>query len=506
MQAFAQIPLGTPIPNRPHAVACSLPTMAAVRGYEERDPAVTGKLMTGYPRFLVHPFSRRLAATLVEKHRLKGRTLWLASSRRMARDLLEELHASGPAGSDAALLGDGGVHGVSHPESPELFLRAKHYLQHVGGFISSREAEDRLAAMGIGGAPGAEESFGGDAGAEVRRILKPRFAGTTDADLLLANCGMNAIHAAFSAVNEVQGERGRTAWVQLGWLYLDTIAILKTFTASKSDYLHLREVLDLGPLERLLAERGPGIAGLIAEVPSNPLIQTPDVGRLSSLCRRHGVALLLDPSLSSAFSVDCLRHCDLVVNSLTKYTGNEGDVIAGLVAVNPGAPDAAALRRAVAAEIEAPYARDLARLAAQIGKTEAVLARIEENAPKVAAFLASHPAVRSTFWALQPACRDHYLQVARSPGATGGMISFSLRGPLDRFYDRLRLPKGPSFGMRTTLICPVLYLAHYDLVSSPAGRAELEANGLDPELLRLSVGAEPADEIVGALAEALDGC
>jgi cystathionine gamma-synthase len=241
-------------------------------------------------------------------------------------------------------------------------------------------------------------------------------------------------------------------------------------------------------------------------VPSNPLIQTPDVGRLSSLCRRHGVALLLDPSLSSAFSVDCLRHCDLVVNSLTKYTGNEGDVIAGLVAVNPGAPDAAALRRAVAAEIEAPYARDLARLAAQIGKTEAVLARIEENAPKVAAFLASHPAVRSTFWALQPACRDHYLQVARSPGATGGMISFSLRGPLDRFYDRLRLPKGPSFGMRTTLICPVLYLAHYDLVSSPAGRAELEANGLDPELLRLSVGAEPADEIVGALAEALDGC
>jgi cystathionine gamma-synthase len=505
MQPFAHIPLGTPIPDSPHAVSCSLPTMAAVRGYEERDPAVVEKLMTGYPRFVVHPFSRRLAATLAAKHRLQGRTLWLASSRRMARDLLGELHASGPAGGEAALFGDGGVHGVSHPESPELFQRAKNYLQHVGGFISSREAEDRLAALGIGAAPGAEETFAGDAGAEVRRILGPKFGGAADEDLLLANCGMNAVHAAFRAVNEVQAGRGRSAWVQLGWLYLDTIAILRKFTRSQSDYLHVRDVLDMDALERLLAERGPSIAGLIAEVPSNPLIQTPDIARLASLCRKHSIALVLDPSLSSAFSVDCLPHCDLVVNSLTKYTGSEGDVIAGLVAINPASPDAGPLRRSVAATIEAPYPRDLARLAAQIGQTAAVIARIEENAPKVASFLASHPAVRSTYWALKPDSRDHYLQVARSPGATGGMISFSLRGPLERFYDRLRLPKGPSFGMRTTLICPVLYLAHYDMVSSPEGRAELKANGLDPELLRLSVGTEPADEIIAALAEALDG-
>ena len=78
-----------------------------------------------------------------------------------------------------------------------------------------------------------------------------------------------------------------------------------------------------------------------------------------------------------------------------------------------------------------------------------------------------------------------------------------MRGPLESFYDRLRLPKGPSFGMRTTLICPFMYLAHYDLVKTPEGRAELAANGLDPDMLRLCVGTEPADEIIGALAEAL---
>jgi cystathionine gamma-synthase len=75
--------------------------------------------------------------------------------------------------------------------------------------------------------------------------------------------------------------------------------------------------------------------------------------------------------------------------------------------------------------------------------------------------------------------------------------------PLARFYDRLRLAKGPSFGLATSLICPFMYLAHYDLVTTPEGRATLEAQGLDPELLRLSIGAEPADDLIAALAEAL---
>jgi cystathionine gamma-synthase len=241
----------------------------------------------------------------------------------------------------------------------------------------------------------------------------------------------------------------------------------------------------------------------MAEVPTNPLVQTPDVEALAALCRRHSVKLVLDPSLASSFSVDCLPHADVVVTSLTKYTGNEGDIIAGLVAVNPATPGAGVLRRAAAAAIEPPYARDQARLAAQIRNTGAVLGRIEETAPKVAAFLASHPAVRTTHWALEPVSRGNYLRIARSAGSTGGIISFTLRGRLEPFYDRLRLPKGPSFGMRTTLICPFLYLAHYDLVSTPEGRAELLANGLDPDMLRLCVGTEPADEIIGALAEAL---
>ena len=62
--AFPPLPLGQPIPASPHAVSCSLPTMRSVRGYEEKDPEIVRQLTNGYPRFVVHPFTKRLVAHL----------------------------------------------------------------------------------------------------------------------------------------------------------------------------------------------------------------------------------------------------------------------------------------------------------------------------------------------------------------------------------------------------------------------------------------------------------
>ena len=146
---------------------------------------------------------------------------------------------------------------------------------------------------------------------------------------------MNALYAAFRAISTLQAPRGRTAWVQLGWLYLDSIALLKKFTPEPArDYLRHGDVTDLAGLERLLTAHGPRIAGMIIEAPTNPLIQTPDVAAVALLARRHGIRLILDPAISSPFNVDLLPHADLVAQSLTKYTAHEGDVIAGTVVVN----------------------------------------------------------------------------------------------------------------------------------------------------------------------------
>lgn len=501
MSAFPPLPLGQRIPASPHAVSCSLPTMRAVRGYEEKDPAILRELTSGYPRFVVHFFTRQLLGHFARTiPALAGRVLWLTSSRRMAHTLAAHL---GPE-AKPEFFSHEDLHGVSHRASPEISAQAKTFLQNIGGFVSSREAEDHLVRLGLTSARFVEEEFQGDAAAEVRRVLRRALPGAADADLFLAPSGMNAIYATFQTSAALQAKRGRTVWLQLGWLYLDTIAILKKFTAGPADYVYVRDPLDMAGIERIFTLHGAKIAGIVAELPTNPLIQTPDVPRLAALCRQHGAHLLLDPSVSCIFNLDVLVHADVVVSSLTKYTASAGDLTAGLAAINPAAPDAAGLRAGIGPALEPVYGRDLARLALEIGETERVLAQINANTARVAGFLGAHPKIRDVFWALHPASRENYQRIARHPGATGGMITFTLRGPLQPFYDRLRLPKGPSFGMTTTLICPFMYLAHYDLVTTPAGVAELAASKIDPDLLRLCCGTEPVDEIIGAIAEALE--
>jgi len=495
---FTPIPLGQPIPPGVHSVSCSLPTMRDVIGYEEKDPAITQHLTSGYPRFVQHPFLRDAGRLMLEGAGLPGHQFWPTASARAAAALRDAL-----APARAQVLVHDGLHGVAFPADADTHGRAKLWLQHCGRLASGRDAEDFLVRQGKLPAAAPEALFVGDAEEEVRRYLRRAFAPATDQNLFIANCGMNAVWAAFRAASDLQARRGRRVWIQLGWLYLDTIALLQKFHPGTAP-VFLGDVFNLDALRALFASRGHEIAGIVTEVPTNPLIQTPDLAAVHQLCRQHGALLIVDPSIASPVNLDVLPHADLVVNSLTKYTASAGDVLAGAVAINPATPDAAALRTAVAGELEPVYARDLARLAAQIGDTERVVAQGNAAAAAVVDFLRGHPRIEALHWSLAPRSRENTLRLARTPTSVGSMISFTVRGPLARFYDRLALPKGPSFGMRTSLICPFLYLAHYDLVTSEAGRATLAAHGLSPNLLRLSVGCEPVEDILAALSEALE--
>jgi cystathionine gamma-synthase len=236
MAVFTHLPLGVRIPSSPHAVSFSLPRLQDVRGYEQKSPETMRHITSGYPRFVVHPFARQLAAHLVattpdlaEAPGRPAQSLWLTSSPRMAHALAAALErASVSTGaSGIRVLSRDGLYGVSHPPVPDLSIRAKAFLQNIGGFLSSREAEDHLVRLGLLAAPHPEAVFAGDAAAEVRRIVQRALPEAGADDLLTTNCGMNAIYAAFRASAELQAKRGRTLWLQLGWLYLDTISILK---------------------------------------------------------------------------------------------------------------------------------------------------------------------------------------------------------------------------------------------------------------------------------------
>src|SRR3954470_7669351 len=91
MSVFSPIPLGQRIPGSPHSVACSLPTMADVIGYEEGRPETTRHIASGYPRFVVHTHAKRLCEFLGRRPELGGRSLWLVTSPRMSVALADYL-------------------------------------------------------------------------------------------------------------------------------------------------------------------------------------------------------------------------------------------------------------------------------------------------------------------------------------------------------------------------------------------------------------------------------
>jgi cystathionine beta-lyase/cystathionine gamma-synthase len=499
MNWFPPRPLGTRIPNRLHAVSCSLPTMRDVIGYEKKDAATVAHMSSGYPRFVVHPMLVTLERAWRKKFDLGTEALWMVSSRRMGQRLIERL-----APAPARLMCDDDVCGVAHVDDVELRKQARSFLQHTGGFLSSRQAEDYAVRHAIVNGAEPEELFAGDAAHEVHRACGRLLGLDLPGNIMLSPSGMNAFWATFQAIGQRQRAHGRDVWLQIGWLYLDTAAILTKFTGGR--ILRVFDVHDHAAIEAVFRTHGAQLAAVVTEVPTNPLMQTADLPWLAGLARRHGALMVVDPSIASLFNVDVLPHTDIVLNSLTKFAAPEGDVIAGAVTVAPRCPDGAALRDAIAAELEPVYDRDLRRLAQQIGEYESVVTQMNLGARRVIDYLTqrSHGGrgVRRVYWSLQEPSRASFLQLARGPDRVGPVFSLEVEGEMARFYDALPLAKGPSFGMRTTLVCPFVYLAHFDLISTPDGREVLAGAQLSPDLLRISIGTEPPEEIIAAFEQA----
>ena len=192
---------------------------------------------------------------------------------------------------------------------------------------------------------------------------------------------------------------------------------------------------------------------------------------------------------------------DLVVESLTKYLGGHSDAIAGSVATDD---DALAeriwriqyTRGAVIGPFEAfLIRRGIKTLGARMGHHC-------HNAAQVAAVLDAHDAVE----------RVHYPGLASHPGHEvaaeqmsdfGGMLSFELRGGVEdavAFVAALEtITIAESLGGVESLIEVPAAMTHQDLAPH-----ELDAAGIDPGLVRLSVGIERTDDLLADVERGLD--
>ena len=507
------IPLGETLPPSPHSVFCSLPRLRDIIAYENKEEEVCKKMQGGYPRFINPSFTRLLETKLRKERGLKNRNLRLLSSKAMAERLLHYL----PPGSEAEIGSEDSLHWLSFKDEEDLNLRVREFLQHTGSMVFSREAEDQLILRGELKQRYSEEGSGlekeEDVWEGVKKFLCEEAEAQSTKNIFLSRSGMNAFFSSWEALSKIQKKKGRRIWVQLGWLYVDTMEVLKKFTDREEEHIYVADVQDLGALRSVLEAHSGEIAGVLTEVPTNPLLSTTNIKRLSKLCKEAGAALLLDPSLAGIANVRLLSHCDLLVTSLTKYHGWSGDLIMGLAIPNPESEFYEELVPLLENSIDPPYKRDVERLLYLLEEYPDVIQKINQNTMEFAEFLSKNPHVHNLGWAYHEESNENYTSIAKGETKPGAVLSFHLRErkeealrdftSFESFYDRISIPKGPSFGTAFHLLCPFVYLAHYDLTKTKKGCAYLKENGLAPELLRISVGVGKLEELCAAFERAL---
>ncbi len=512
--SLQKLPLGHAFPPSPHTVFASLPTMDSIIGYEEKDKKVIESMQGGYPRFVNPKYTRMLEASLWEEIQKgsgiieKGGDISefigvrLISSHARAKEAVEYVQAINPKSKiEISKIGTELVT-LMYDHTNKSYIND--FLQHTGSMLFSREAQTHLIQrkLLVSMFPEARvEESKETLLQKIKNVLGQEIELKELDNLYVTRSGMSALYAVLQSVRKVQVKKKRTLWIQLGWLYIDTSEYLKKFLGAGEECIFLESDLDGGDsdvkkLESIMRERGEEVIAVMTEIPNNPLLHTADILKVRELCLKYGAALILDPSMMGLGNIKILEHCDALSLSLTKYYAWSGDVIMGACALNPAGPMYEALNQEISHYIEVPFIGDMERMVYVLKNYPRVMQKINENMMEFIKFLEKQKNVRRIHWAFKESSKKKIEPLIRSSNCPGGVLSFELENiSLKEFYDAIEIPKGPSFGLAFTLLSPYMYLAHYDLVSTSNGRSMLKKIGLDPNLVRVSLGIEDIDSI-----------
>lgn len=240
---------------------------------------------------------------------------------------------------------------------------------------------------------------------------------------------------------------------------------------------------------------------LYVETPINPTMEIVDLELVCKVARKHGLKVIVDNTFSSPYLQNPIDFgADYVLHSATKYINGHGDVIAGLLVGND-AEDMMNLRMTVQKDVGGIMSPFDAWLIIRGLKTLHVrMDRHSENASKLVSFLKSSPIVNKIYYPFDP---DHpqYEIAKKQMKAGSGLISFTIHGGKEvaqYLMNNLKLIKiAVSLGDAETLIQHPATMTH-----SVIPEKEREKMGITHSLLRLSVGLEHSDDIMGDLQQA----
>ena len=238
------------------------------------------------------------------------------------------------------------------------------------------------------------------------------------------------------------------------------------------------------------------------ETPTNPLLKLADLAAIAQIARRHNVISVADNTFASPVIHRPLESgFDIVVHSATKYLNGHSDVVAGLAIVGDNkelADKLGYLQNAVGGVLD-PFSSFLT-----LRGIRTLALRVEKpctNALAIAQWLDQHPLVENVFY---PGLESHpQYQLARTQMALpGGMISVVFKGDAQRATEVIRNLKlftlAESLGGVESLVSQPYSMTHASIPLE-----QRLANGIVPQLIRLSVGIEDPKDLIADLSQAL---
>jgi cystathionine gamma-synthase/methionine-gamma-lyase len=317
------------------------------------------------------------------------------------------------------------------------------------------------------------------------------------AGTMTCSSGMTAVHV---AITTALIDRRRNIIAAIG-LYGATVGMLNNLLEPAGIHVRYVDVCNLDALRAAVAEEKPG--AIIIESISNPLLRVAEIDKVAGIANDAGAALIVDNTFATPMLMRPLEFgAHFSVHSLTKYLAGHGDVMGGSVTC-----DAAHLEQLRA------YGRIVGPL---LGPFESYLTmrgiktfplRMERhcaNACKVASWLAAHPKVERVNFPADPAHPDAAaIRRMLPPNMFGAMISFEIKGArkpqVFEFMDKLKMVvRGTSLGDVHTMTLYPAISSHRDI--APRQR---ERMGIRESLVRLSIGIEAVEDIIGDIEQAL---
>lgn len=237
------------------------------------------------------------------------------------------------------------------------------------------------------------------------------------------------------------------------------------------------------------------------ETPSNPLLNIVDITAIAALRRSDQVVAVDNTFATPYFQQPLSLGAQIVVHSTTKYVGGHSDVVGGVAITNESELfDQIKFAQNAAGGVPGPHD---AWLTMRGAKTLAIRMREHaHNAGLIAEFLESRDDVERVYYPGLLSHPQHEL-ARRQMSGFGGMLSFTLKGGVRRALDFAGtlsyFSLAESLGGVESLICHPARMTHGSIPKEVR-----EARGVTDELLRLSVGIEDVDDLIGDLRQNLD--